>query len=129
MLRDLQYGFRQLRRNQFFSGVVIVLLALGIGANTLVFSLVNELLLKPLPVRNPQNLFLVEKMREKQVRPDVDFEYRALLDIFQKNPLFPAAVAEEDVVAGAVAALDAGGPVRLVTTQMVSPNYFSELGV
>src|SRR5436190_1498110 len=73
--RNLRIGVRQVWRNRFFSGIVILLLAIGIGANTLVFSLVNELLLKPMPVRNPQNLYLVEKNREKQVRPDADFEY------------------------------------------------------
>jgi hypothetical protein len=43
---------RQFRRNRGFHAAVVVLLGLGIGASTLVFSLVNELLLKPLPVRN-----------------------------------------------------------------------------
>jgi len=47
---------------------------MGIGANTLAFSLVNELLLKPMPMRDPRNLFLLDKNREKQVRPDADFD-------------------------------------------------------
>ncbi len=44
---------RRFRRDRLFHGAVVLLLALGIGSNTLVFSLLNELLLKPLPVRDP----------------------------------------------------------------------------
>ena len=129
MWRDLQYGLRQLRRNRLFSAFVILLLGIGIGSNTLVFSLVNELLLKPLAVRDPGNLYLLEKNREKQVRPDVDFEYLEFRDIIQKSSLFAGAVAEEDQYDGNVVPLLTGDGVRMVTTQIVSPNYFSELGV
>jgi len=129
MWRDLQYGLRQVRRNRLFSGTAILLLAIGIGSNTLVFSLVNELLLKPLPVRDPGNLYLLEKNREKQVRPDVDFEYLEFRDIVQKSSLFAGAVAEEEPYDGNVVPLSTAGGVRMVMTQIVSPNYFSELGV
>jgi len=129
MWRDLQYGLRQVRRNRVFSGFVILLLAIGIGSNTLVFSLVNELLLKPLPVRDPGNLYLLEKNREKQVRPDVDFEYLEFRDIVQKSSLFAGAVAEEEPYDGNVVPLSTADGVRMVMTQIVSPNYFSELGV
>lgn len=65
MWRDLQFGFRQLTRNKLLSGVIIVLLAICTGANTLIFSFINSLLLKPLHVRDRQSLFLLEKNREK----------------------------------------------------------------
>jgi len=129
MWRNLQYGLRQLRRNRLFSALVILLLAIGIGSNTLVFSLVNELLLKPLAVRDPGNLYLLEKNCEKQVRPDVDFEYLELRDIIQKSSVFTAAVAEEEPYNGNVVPLSTAGGIRMVMTQIVSPNYFSELGV
>ena len=129
MWRNLQYGLRQLRCNRLFSALVILLLAIGIGSNTLVFSLVNELLLKPLAVRDPGNLYLLEKNREKQVRPDVDFEYLELRDIIQKSSVFTAAVAEEEPYSGNVVPLSTAGGIRMVMTQIVSPNYFSELGV
>jgi predicted permease len=129
MDRDLQYGLRQLRRNKFFSGIVIALLAIGIGANTLVFSLVNELLLKPLPVRNPRNLYLLERVIPDDVRPGTFFQYLVLQDVLQKSSLFSAAVAEQEWTEDQILPMSTGGAIRLVMAQMVSPNYFTELGV
>src|SRR5438067_2897407 len=57
--RDLHYGARMIRRNPGFSAVVVITLALGIGANTAIFSLVNAVLLKSLPVKNPEQLVLL----------------------------------------------------------------------
>jgi len=57
--QDLRYGLRQLRRNPAFTAVVVVSLALGIGANTALFSLVDEVLLRPLSVKNPHELFIL----------------------------------------------------------------------
>jgi hypothetical protein len=129
MWRDLQYGFRQLARRRLFSAVVILLLSIGIGSNTLVFSLVDALLLKPLPVRNPENLYLLEHVAELQVRPDTFFRYAAFRDLIRGNPAFSGAVAEQEWQADALVAVNSGDRVRLVMAQMVSPNYFSELGV
>ena len=123
------YLFRQLRRNRLFSAVVILMLALGIGADTLVFSLVNELILKPLPVRNPGNLFLAETLSEHQVRPDTNFSYPVFEGLFSKTPLVSAAVAEQEWSEDELMPLTSGGSVRLAIVQMVSPNYFTELGI
>src|ERR1019366_6068192 len=59
MLTDLRLAFRQLTKSPGFAAVAVLSLALGIGANTAIFSLVNEFLLRSLPVRNPDELVLL----------------------------------------------------------------------
>src|SRR5215218_10111586 len=56
---DLRHGFRQIARNPGFTGVAVLTLALGIGANASLFSIFNSLILRPLPVRDPRSLALL----------------------------------------------------------------------
>ncbi len=120
---------RRLRRDRSFHLTVVLLLALGVGSNTLVFSLLNELLLKPLPVRDPGNLYLLETNEPVQVRPNTFFVYEDLTDLLQRSPLVSAAVAEQGFYEPALLPMRRGGAVRVVMSQVVSPNYFRELGV
>ena len=129
MFRDLRYALRQFRSNRLFSGIVIALLAIGIGANTLVFSLVNELLMKPLPVRDPQNLYLLERISPDDIRPGTFFQFPILRDVIQKSSLFSAAVAEQEWTEDQILPMSTGSAIRPVMAQMVSPTYFTELGV
>ena len=62
--QDIRYGFRLLRKNPGFSAVVILALALGLGANTALFSLFNSVLLAALPVRNPEELVVLNTVNE-----------------------------------------------------------------
>ncbi len=129
MWRDLNFGIRQWSRKKLLAATIVLLLSAGIGANTLIFSFVNVVLLKPLPVRNPENLFLVQKVRVKQVRPDTWFFYRQFEQLAREKTVFSSVVAEQVWSDISFQPLSTSDSVRLITTQIVSPNYFSELGI
>jgi predicted permease len=127
--RAVRLTFRDWHRNRLFALGILALLSIGIGANTLVFSFADTLLLKQLPVSDPPTLLLIEKTRRKQVRPDTSFFYRQFEAIEKLQSVFTAAVAEQEWSDLSFQRFSAGDSTQLITGQIVSPNYFSELGI
>src|SRR5207244_13481739 len=125
ILNDLHFAFRQLLKNPGFTAVAVLTLALGIGANTALFSLINELLLRPLPVSRPKELLgivLVDQTRdfaEQRIPYPIYRDYREQDRAFKELAAFARVFTPTDV---------AGEP-RGSTIQLASANYFSTLGV
>ena len=124
---DLRFGARQLRRNPGFAAVVVLTFALGIGANTALFSLINGALLRPLPVPSPQQLVVlaIEANGSPLGAVGLSFpQFRELRD--QARPfcdVLGLALAGADV---SLAADDRSEPITLAA---VSGNYFPGLGL
>ncbi|HWO01098.1 MAG TPA: ABC transporter permease, partial [Blastocatellia bacterium] len=78
--QDLAYGLRTLVRNPAFTIVAVLALALGTGANTAIFSVVNGVLLKPLPFRQPDRLVMVWTNNTKSNQPESALSVPDFLD-------------------------------------------------
>ena len=125
LFNDLRYGLRMLFANRGFAGVVILTLALGIGANTAIFSVVNAVLLRPLPFRDPDRLAMLWTDDAKRSIHEGSTSFLTMTDwrsqsqifadmaIFTSNPLTLTGLNE---------------PVR-VKGEFVSANLFPLLGV
>ena len=88
LLQDLRYGLRQLRRNPGFTAVAVITLALGIGANTAIFSIVDAVLLRPLPYPHPDQLVLLFGVPVKQPDALSAISYRDFTEIRKQNSVF-----------------------------------------
>ena len=122
-VQDLRYGVRMLWRNPGGAFVAVLTLALGIGANTAIFSVVNAVLLRPLPYAEPERLVTLTYYRSNtgaEVAHDADFlEWREQAKAFEKV----AAYTERTVDLSGN-----GEPVRM-NAALVSADLFSTLGV
>ena len=88
LLHDLRYGLRMLARNPGFTAVAVLTLALGIGANTAIFSVVNAVLLRPLPYRSPDQLVHIWETDLKSKTSQVPPSYPDFLDWRAQNHVF-----------------------------------------
>jgi hypothetical protein len=124
LMQDLRYALRQLRKSPGFTFVALATLALGIGANTGIFTLVNAVMLKALPVANPEQLFLViENDFEPQ---NTRFSYPFFQEVRDAMPRASQIAAASSP--GRFYASFGNGVPEMVTGQLVSGNYFSTLG-
>jgi putative ABC transport system permease protein len=123
-VRDLRHGVRLLRRTPGFTAVAILVLALGIGANTAVFSLVNALVFQPRPGRIDH---LVAVFSRDRTKPDHyrDFSYPAYVDLRERRDIFDSLLAHTFSTVG----ITNGDTTRQTFASIVSANYFSTLGV
>src|SRR5204863_117693 len=125
MVQDLKFAVRQLFRAPGFTIAAVTVLALGIGVNTAVFSLVNTLFFAPPAYANPHEvvqLFSQDKKNPKQFR---GFSYPTFLDIRKQNTVFSDAMSFNLSLIG----IGQKGNTRRAFAAIVSSNYFSVLGV
>ncbi len=136
LMQDLRYALRQLRKSPGFTLTVVITLALGIGANTAIFTLVQGILLRSLPVADPSHLYRIGDKNDccyynnyQNDNGDFDlFSYDLYLRLKQAAPEFEQ-----------LAAVEAGGngfsvrrgaaPAMPMRSEYVSGNYFATLGV
>jgi predicted permease len=120
MTSDLRIALRQLRKSPGFAVTAILTLALGIGANAVVFSVLNALVLRPVNVPNAQNLYMVQRFQfPSQSYPDY-------LDLRDRNRTFESLVTYD--IAGPVG-VDTGGNASTAWPYLASGNYFDVLGI
>ena len=105
MTNDLRYTLRQLRKSPGFALTAILTLALGIGANAVVFSVLNALILRPVNVPNAQNLYMIQRhLWPSQSYPDY-------IDLRDRNRTFQSLVAYN--IVGAVGFDSGSGPTQV----------------
>jgi predicted permease len=122
-MNDLKFAFRQLLKNPGFTAVAVLTLALGIGANTAVFSYVDHLLIRALPVQDPGHLVTIATQLEHGRNENFHYPfYEALRD---GNQVFEGLIASCDAPLN----LTVNGQAERVQGMVVSGNYFPVLGV
>ncbi|HZU24260.1 MAG TPA: ABC transporter permease [Bryobacteraceae bacterium] len=122
--KDLRFSARLLARNPVFTLSTVLLLAVAIGANTLIFSMVDALLLRPLPVRDPERLVhLVE------VHPTGFVTWELPADLFQQLAARSSTLNDVLCQADLDLALTDSGAVERIRANAISGNFFSALGL
>ena len=135
ILTDIRYALRQLRRSPGFAFTAVATLALAIGANTAIFTLLDQALLRSLPVRHPEQLAVlsfageasghVHDMGGNSPGHMHTFSYPMYQDLRDKNTVFSGLIASE----GAAAGVTWNNHAEPVSVELVTGNYFDVLGV
>jgi len=125
MNADLRLALRQLRKAPGFALTAVLTLALAIGANAVVFSVLNALVLHPLHVPHSDNLFMVERNYLSETTPSQS--YPDYLDLRDRNRSFDSLVTYN--ITGGIGLDTGSGDPAVVWPYMVSGNYFDALGI
>ena len=125
LAQDLRYASRMLLKSPGFTSATILTLALGIGANTALFSLVNAVLLGNLPVRHPEELVVIKYTDSRSQEAEDDFSYPMYQAIRDKNTVFTGVLTRAAVDFNA----SYGAQSERAVGELVSGNYFETLGV
>ena len=125
MARDLRFGFRTLAKSPGLTVIVVITLALGIGANSAIFSIVNGMLLRPLPVRAPEQIMFLAAEQKGASLQSYMVSYLDFLDYQKQVSTFSDLFAYETALVG----LSAGGRADEIAASCVTGNYFSALAL
>ena len=120
LTQDVQYGVRTFRRNPAFAATVVLSLAIGIGANTAIFTLINAALLRTLPVGHPEQLTILNPIGDDR------YSYPEYLALREGSGAFSDVFAASSL---RKAAVRAGADTEQAFVKMVTGNYFDGLGV
>ncbi|HMD76141.1 MAG TPA: ABC transporter permease [Terracidiphilus sp.] len=125
LLLDIRYALRQLRKSPGFSAVAIVVLALAIGGNTAIFTVVRELVFSPRPYPNEAQVVQLYTQGRKDRNSFRMFSYPTYRDICEQNKVFSGVLAHGVTMVG----VGEGDGSRRTFAAIISSNYFSTLGV
>src|SRR5215211_2450645 len=125
-INDIRYALRMLTKNPAFAGVVVLTLALGMGANAAIFSLLDQVLLQSLTVANPDQLTVLSAY-DPQEGPSIQssFSYPMYQDLRDRNSVFSGVIAR----GGTQMNVSYGDQTERVSSELVSGNFFEVLGV
>src|SRR5215469_13826083 len=123
LFQDVRYALRQLRKSPGFTAVAVVTLALGIGANTMIFSVVNGVLLIPLPFSKPDQLVTLHE--NKPNFEGGSLSYPNFRDWQKENHTFSSMA----IARSYAFSLTGAGDAEQVNSELISSDFFSVLGI
>ena len=127
IVQDIRFALRHLLKNPAFTCVAVLSLALGIGANTAIFSLVDAVMLKMLPVRHPEQLVALDSFTQRGEQRD--FSYPLFTYLRDRKPSFSGVFAASDGTSRMATKMPSSDDTAQAEVQMVSGEYFQVLGV